>query len=89
MNNILFLLIKKIKKRGGEAIPVQVDHEKADEIQNLFTKINSDQKGQLDILVNNAYKGVTVCRICWNIYFIIDINIWFAFNINWRQFFQI
>lgn len=35
-----------------------VDHEKTDQIENLFKQINQEQKGQLDILVNNAYKGV-------------------------------
>lgn len=47
----------EIKKRGGECIPVQVDHEKDEEIKNLFDRINDEQKGQLDILVNNAFKG--------------------------------
>lgn len=50
---------EEIKKRGGTAIPVQVDHEKSDQIEDLFKKINSEQNGQLDVLVNNAYKGVT------------------------------
>lgn len=47
----------EIQKRGGECIPVQVDHEKDDQVKQLFERINSEQKGQLDILVNNAFKG--------------------------------
>ncbi len=50
--------VDEIKKRGGIAIPVQVDHEKPEEVKALFDRINKDENGQLDILVNNAYKGV-------------------------------
>lgn len=50
--------VQEIKERGGIAIPVQVDHEKPEQVKELFDRINKDQKGQLDILVNNAYKGV-------------------------------
>ncbi len=34
-----------------------VDHEKDKDIENLFSKINLEQNGVLDILVNNAHKG--------------------------------
>lgn len=44
-------------------VPVQCDHEKSDQIENLFKQIDNEQKGQLDILVNNAYKGVNVRKI--------------------------
>lgn len=44
-------------------IPVQCDHEKPEQIKELFDRINKDEKGQLDILVNNAYKGVNVRKI--------------------------
>jgi len=47
-----------IRSRGGECVPVQVDHEKVDEVEALFDRINKEQNGRLDILVNNAYKGV-------------------------------
>jgi dehydrogenase/reductase SDR family protein 1 len=39
---------------------VRVDHEKAEEIESLFQRIAKEQDGRLDILVNNAYKGVEV-----------------------------
>lgn len=39
---------------------MQVDHEKADQIEKLFEQITNEQNGKLDILVNNAYKGVDV-----------------------------
>jgi dehydrogenase/reductase SDR family protein 1 len=50
----------KIRDRGGKCIPVQVDHENDQQIANLFEKISTEQNGRLDILVNNAYKGVNV-----------------------------
>lgn len=49
---------EEISARGGKCIPVQVDHEKDIEIKNLFARIESEQNGRLDILVNNAYKAV-------------------------------
>ncbi|CAF0836123.1 unnamed protein product [Rotaria sordida] len=47
-----------IRSRGGRCIPVCVNHENADEIEALFERITKEQDGRLDILVNNAYKGV-------------------------------
>lgn len=49
---------KEIEKRGGKCIPVACDHENDKQIEGLFKQIESEQKGKLDILVNNAYKGV-------------------------------
>ena len=43
-------------------IPVQCDHENPEQVKELFDRINKDEKGQLDILVNNAYKGVNVSQ---------------------------
>ena len=56
----LSVIKKKIEKRGGKCIPVAVDHENDKQIEGLFKQIESEQKGKLDILVNNAYKGVDV-----------------------------
>lgn len=50
--------VEEIQARGGVAIPCQVDHEKPEQVKELFDRINKDEKGQLDVLVNNAYKGV-------------------------------
>jgi len=47
-----------IRNRGGQCIPVRVDHEKSEEIEALFERIAKEQDSRLDILVNNAYKGV-------------------------------
>ncbi|CAH8663248.1 unnamed protein product [Schistosoma rodhaini] len=48
-----------INNFGGKAIPVAVDHSNEDEIKNLFHQIDREQKGRLDIVVNNAYSAVT------------------------------
>lgn len=50
---------EEIKARGGTCIPVQCDHSKDEDIESLFNKVKIDQNGRLDILVNNAYAGVT------------------------------
>jgi len=47
----------EITARGGTAIPIQCDHEVDAQIDELFTTIK-DQQGRLDLLVNNAFKGV-------------------------------
>ena len=47
----------EIKKRGGVCVPVVCDHENSKDIESLFNKIATDEKGQLDILVNSAFKG--------------------------------
>jgi len=49
----------EIKERGGNPIPVQMDHSVDCEVEKLFQKINSEQSGKLDVLVNNAYAGVS------------------------------
>ncbi|CAF0932447.1 unnamed protein product [Brachionus calyciflorus] len=49
----------EIRQRGGKCVPVQVDHENDHDIAQLFQRIETEQNGVLDILVNNAYKGVS------------------------------
>ncbi|KAJ8336569.1 hypothetical protein SKAU_G00377890 [Synaphobranchus kaupii] len=48
----------EVKERGGDCIPVVCDSSKDDDIKELFERIKREQKGRLDILVNNAYAGV-------------------------------
>ena len=50
----------QIRQRGGKCIPVQCDHENDKEVAALFERIKQEQNGQLDISVNNAFKGVEV-----------------------------
>ncbi|MBE9141119.1 SDR family NAD(P)-dependent oxidoreductase [Nodosilinea sp. LEGE 07088] len=51
-----------VEQAGGVAIPVRVDHSDDDQVQALFDRIQADQKGRLDLLVNNAYAGVPALR---------------------------
>jgi len=49
---------REIKKRGGIAVPLQVDHNNDKEVQEVFEKIKKNEKGKIDVLVNNAFAGV-------------------------------
>lgn len=42
---------------GGTGIPVRVDHSKADEVAELIRRIEAEQYGRLDILVNDIWGG--------------------------------
>ncbi|MEA5472069.1 SDR family NAD(P)-dependent oxidoreductase [Spirulina sp. 06S082] len=46
-----------VEKAGGTCIPIQVDHSDDKQIRQLFERIDEEQEGKLDILVNNAYAG--------------------------------
>ena len=35
-----------------------MDHSRDEEVKELFDRIQSEQKGKLDLVVNNAYAGV-------------------------------
>ena len=50
----------QVEQRGGKCIPVQCDHSNEEEIEKLFEKIKSEQDGQLDVLVNNAFSAARV-----------------------------
>jgi NAD(P)-dependent dehydrogenase (short-subunit alcohol dehydrogenase family) len=51
-------------------VPVQVDHENDKQIEALFKQIETEQKGQLDIFVNCAFKGADV-----NFSFFLSLNV--------------
>ena len=51
-----------VESAGGICIPVQVDHSNDEQVRLLFERIQDEQKGQLDLLVNNAYSGVRALR---------------------------
>ncbi len=44
---------KMVSARGGNGIWVQVDHTDREQVKSLFERVNQEQKGQLDILVND------------------------------------
>ena len=41
-----------------QGLGIVVDHGNDAEVAALFDRIKSEQKGKLDLLVNNAYAGV-------------------------------
>ena len=51
-----------IEEAGGKCIPVRVDHSDDEQIKSLFERIDSEQQGQLDIVVNNVFSGVQAIR---------------------------
>ena len=51
-----------IAEAGEVALPVQVDHSDDDQVRALFERIESEQAGRLDLLVNNAYAGVSALK---------------------------
>lgn len=48
---------REIERVGGKAVSVKVDHENDEEVKALFDRIERECQ-TLDVLVNNAYKGV-------------------------------
>ncbi|MBD0267499.1 MAG: SDR family NAD(P)-dependent oxidoreductase [Cyanobacteria bacterium Co-bin8] len=51
-----------VEQAGGVCIPVQVDHSDDEQVRSLFERIESEQSGRLDLLVNNAYAGVSALK---------------------------
>ncbi|HYW22501.1 MAG TPA: SDR family NAD(P)-dependent oxidoreductase [Nodularia sp. (in: cyanobacteria)] len=47
-----------VEQAGGICIPVQVDHSNDEQVRSLFERIEEEQNGQLDLLVNNVFSGV-------------------------------
>ena len=39
---------------------VQCDHSDDEQVKNVFEKIRHEQDGRLDVLVNNAFAGISV-----------------------------
>ena len=70
-----------VDQAGGVAIALQVDHSDDDQIKALFDRIQADQNGQLDLLVNNAYAGVPAIRSAYGKpFWEADPNFWDACN---------
>jgi NAD(P)-dependent dehydrogenase (short-subunit alcohol dehydrogenase family) len=51
-----------VEKSGGICFPVKVDHSDDEQIRSLFQRIETEQNGQLDLLVNNVFAGVESLR---------------------------
>ncbi|KAH7716228.1 CRE-DHS-9 protein [Aphelenchoides avenae] len=48
----------EVTKRGGKGIAVYCDHADIEEVKELFRMIDREQKGRIDILVNNAFSNL-------------------------------
>lgn len=46
-----------IAAKGGNGIAIQVDHTQEDQVRALFERIDKEQHGQLDILINDVWGG--------------------------------
>jgi NAD(P)-dependent dehydrogenase (short-subunit alcohol dehydrogenase family) len=51
-----------VEEAGGVCISIPVDHSNDEQVRLLFERIQDEQKGRLDVLVNNAYSGVQALR---------------------------
>lgn len=49
---------QEAQARGGQCVPVVCDSSQESEVRSLFEQVDREQKGRLDVLVNNAYAGV-------------------------------
>jgi dehydrogenase/reductase SDR family protein 1 len=47
---------EQVTKLGGRGIAVRVDHGDDDQIRALFARVADEQRGRLDVLVNNVFK---------------------------------
>ncbi|WP_409299837.1 SDR family oxidoreductase [Peribacillus sp. SCS-155] len=56
-----------VTKRGGIGIPVRVDHTVEEDVISLFNRIEQEQSGRLDILVNDIWGGDPLTE--WNVPF--------------------
>ncbi|XP_053126649.1 dehydrogenase/reductase SDR family member 1 [Hemicordylus capensis] len=49
----------EVQGRGGRCVPVVCDSSQEEEVAALFERIRKEQAGRLDVLVNNAFSGVS------------------------------
>ncbi|KAA0719509.1 Dehydrogenase/reductase SDR family member 1 [Triplophysa tibetana] len=71
----------EVTERGGRCLPVVCDSSKEDDIKELFERVQREQNGRLDVLVNNAYAGVQVIfENMGNKFWEVDPGIWDTIN---------
>ena len=51
-----------VEAQGGRGIAVRVDHSRPEEVERLFERIEEEQNGRLDILVNDVWGGESLMR---------------------------
>ncbi|XP_054850681.1 dehydrogenase/reductase SDR family member 1 [Eublepharis macularius] len=49
----------EVQGRGGRCVPVVCDSSSEEEVAALFERLKQEQAGRLDLLVNNAFSGVS------------------------------
>ncbi|XP_073705224.1 dehydrogenase/reductase SDR family member 1-like isoform X2 [Garra rufa] len=71
----------EVTERGGRCLPVVCDSSKDDEIKELFERVQREQNGRLDLLVNNAYAGVqAIMENMKKKFWEVDPDIWDTIN---------
>jgi NAD(P)-dependent dehydrogenase (short-subunit alcohol dehydrogenase family) len=58
---------ERVTARGGQGIPVQVDHTAPEQVEALVERISTEQDGRLDLLVNDIWGGDRLTN--WNVPF--------------------
>ncbi|CAI5452586.1 unnamed protein product [Caenorhabditis angaria] len=72
---------EEITAAGGQGIALYIDHSNMFEVQYLFDKINKDQDGRLDILVNNVFSSIgKVTDTFGKAFYEIDPSFWDTVN---------
>jgi len=51
-----------VEARGGQGIAVRVDHSRPEEVRRLFERIEEEQNGRLDVLVNDVWGGESLTQ---------------------------
>ena len=51
-----------IEADGGQCRPIRLDHGDDAQVADLFARLDREQEGRLDLLVNNAFAGVAALR---------------------------
>ncbi|MEB3321252.1 MAG: SDR family NAD(P)-dependent oxidoreductase [Synechococcaceae cyanobacterium] len=51
-----------VEEAGGRCLPLRVDHTDDTQVQGIFTQIEQENEGRLDVLVNNVYGGLRALR---------------------------
>jgi NAD(P)-dependent dehydrogenase (short-subunit alcohol dehydrogenase family) len=53
---------ERVEAAGGRGIPVRVDHSRPGEVAELVRRIEREQDGRLDVLVNDVWGGDTLTQ---------------------------
>ena len=51
-----------VEAQGARAIPVRVDHSHPEEVEELFGRVEEEQGGRLDVLVNDIWGGESLTQ---------------------------